>query len=310
MSGEIAALVSGLISAIAMLILGLLKYRSDARNAKVRMAEIEVANKSTMQLSLDQALKSVTSLGNQIDSMRDRMKAADEVHTAERSAANQKALDQQNEIDELKDLVRDQADQIRQLVIESEKATTARTAEQTALNAKVEAQAKEISRLTASETELRALNAEKDKRIERLEGIIVERDEQLAALMKNSDERVARLETIISKRDEALAALTTRVTTLEGENNRLAREEKHWAEERALWKAERETWQHERDALIGEREALQVQIGEMRVEIDTLKRHGTGPLPSLEEVMDAQPEAGEEQTETQDNGEEKPDGTQ
>ncbi|MFA6270901.1 MAG: hypothetical protein WC657_06885 [Candidatus Paceibacterota bacterium] len=150
-------------------------------------------------------------------------------------------------------------------------------------DAKIESQVQEITRLKVSEAELRAQLADRDARILRLEAVIL-------------------------SRDEALASLTARVSTLEGENNRLAREEKHWEKERADWKAERETWQQERTALISERESLQVQIGEMRAEIDALKRHGTGPLPDLPEAAPAQPEAGEEPSEAQDNGEEKPDG--
>jgi len=294
------------------------KWRSDARQSQVReaelevrMVEIEAANKSTMQLSLDNALKSIIGLNGQLDAMRDRMAALDELHTAQRAEANQRAINQQSEIGELRDLVRDQAEQIQLLIIESEKTAAKGIAEAVAVNAKVESQAAEIARLKTSEAELRTLNAEKDKRIERLEAVIVERDKQLAALMKEQDARVASLEAIILSRDAALAALTTRVATLEGENNRLAREEKHWAEERQAWKLEREQWQKERTALIDEREALQVQIVEMRAELDALKKRGTGPLPSLDEVMDAQPEAGQEPSEVKDeNGEDKPNGTQ
>ena len=236
--------------ALATAIGAAFKWRSDARRADVDMAALALANKSTMQSALDQALTSISNLNGQMDGMRARAVQADVQAAKEREAASALRIQLQDEVDVLKDEQRDlrriaseQAQEIKRLVAGSEETSKTQERARSELSAKVELLLKEIDRLKA---------------------VIKERDAQ-----------IVRLEAYIQERDTQMDALTKRVVTLESENHQLARKEKEWLAERAAWDDERKTF-------VAEREALKEQISVMRGELDTLKKRGTGPLGNAE----------------------------
>ena len=96
------------------------------------------------------------------------------------------------------------------------------------------------------------------------------------------------LEQTITERDERIERLDKRVATLEQERDGLQKE-------RTDLKAEVERLR----CAAEERDDLAVQVAELQRQMDKLEKRGTGPLPDLAEAVPAQPEAGEEPTETQ-----------
>lgn len=221
--------------------------------------------KGVQAKALDVALAGVTGLTQTVEDLRTRANAREIATTKERETASALRIQLQDAVDVLKDeqrelrrIASEQAQEIKRLVVAGEESAKVRATEQLALSAKVESLLKEIDRLKA---------------------VITERDAQ-----------IVRLEAYIQERDTQMDALTKRVVTLESENHQLARKEKEWLTERAAWDDERKTF-------VAEREALKEQITAMRGELDTLKRHGTGPLGNAEGAP-AQPEAGEESTES------------
>lgn len=97
---------------------------------------------------------------------------------------------------------------------------------------------------------------------------------QQAAALTELKVQVADLKRQVAERDARITRLNERIEKLETENSRLVREEAHWRAERGAWSAERAS-------LLQERLTLEARVAEMQVEIETIKKKGTGPLAAM-----------------------------